>query len=56
MSLTGTLTVRIRFLLNRSKTEISGPANVEFFLPDGTSVFSGTGAVRGTRIKLEGLD
>ncbi len=55
MSLTGTLTVRIRLRLNRTKTEISGPANVEFFLPDGTSVFSGTGAVRGVRIHVQGL-
>jgi hypothetical protein len=49
----GSFKLRVSLTLNESGTEWDGEFFIEFFLPDGTPIFTGQGTVHGTRIVAE---
>jgi hypothetical protein len=49
----GSFKLRVSLTLNESGTEWDGEFFIEFFLPDGTPIFTGHGTVHGTRIMAE---
>lgn len=47
---------RIKFRLNRTGLEISGPVIVDFYDPQGNPLFGGPGTIKCTKIQAEPLD
>lgn len=52
---TGIFRGRVKFTLGRNANTINGVVVVEFYLPDGTLVFTGNATAKGRRIEVDPL-
>src|SRR5262249_40218947 len=55
-NLDSTFKGRVRFTLDESRNEISGPVKVDIYDPQGNSIIAGNGVVKCTKIRVETLD